>query len=393
MEDQWISAEEAQARLGVKRQTLYAYASRGLIANRIDGLNSRRSLYAAEDIARLALQKDRPKAAQTPKRHNVQPLRAFSSTLTLVSNGRLYYLGHDAVALAESAAFEDVARLLWRCEDDPFLSLAPHPQVATGPDTITRAFSLFAYRAARDPAAHGRPTADLKREAASLLTDLIDAVAGRAQSGPLHERLARAWRVDAAKGDVIRRALVLAMDHEPGPSTVAVRIAASTGASLAAVLAAGLATLSGPLHGGTTSEVAAFVLEARRKSDPFAVARDRLAKGLDVPGFGHPSHPEGDPRAAALAEAMPWSEDIQEIARAGQIVTGQSPNLDFALVATARTLGLPSDAAGTLKIAARAAGWLGHALDQRASDAPMNSRVRYVGPEPGAIGRRRFNAA
>lgn len=40
----WISAEEAQARLGVKLQTLYAYTSRGLISNRADASDPRRSL-------------------------------------------------------------------------------------------------------------------------------------------------------------------------------------------------------------------------------------------------------------------------------------------------------------------------------------------------------------
>ena len=49
----WITADEAQARLGVRLPTLYAYVSRGLITVRADETDPRRSLYAAEDITRL----------------------------------------------------------------------------------------------------------------------------------------------------------------------------------------------------------------------------------------------------------------------------------------------------------------------------------------------------
>ena len=49
----WIGRNEALDRLGVKTQTLYAYVSRGRITARPDPENPRRSLYAADDVARL----------------------------------------------------------------------------------------------------------------------------------------------------------------------------------------------------------------------------------------------------------------------------------------------------------------------------------------------------
>ncbi|MFM8375003.1 MAG: citrate/2-methylcitrate synthase, partial [Phenylobacterium sp.] len=71
-------------------------------------------------------------------------------------------------------------------------------------------------------------------------------------SGPIHLRLAKAWRLGPGGpgADLIRRALVLLADHELNPSAFAARVAASTGASLAACALAGLAALSGPRHGG-----------------------------------------------------------------------------------------------------------------------------------------------
>ncbi|MDB5444807.1 MAG: citrate synthase, partial [Phenylobacterium sp.] len=55
----WIAAEEARARLGVRPQTLYAYVSRGRVQVRPDPADPRRSLYRAADIAALAERKSR----------------------------------------------------------------------------------------------------------------------------------------------------------------------------------------------------------------------------------------------------------------------------------------------------------------------------------------------
>ncbi len=114
----------------------------------------------------------------------------------------------------------------------------------------------------------------------------------------MHRRMARAWRAGRAE-DGLRRALVLLADHELNASTFAARVATSTGAPLAAGLIAGLATLSGPLHGGAIASVRALIAAAQR-AGPDAAARDWLAQGRKLPAFGHPLYPNGDPRATAL---------------------------------------------------------------------------------------------
>ncbi len=378
----WISAEEAQARLGVKLQTLYAYTSRGLIANRTDGSDPRRSLYAADDISRLSLRKARGRrasVAQEALSFRGEPV--LSSALTQITGERLFYRGQDAVTLAETATLEETARLLWGCDEDPFVTLKPHPNPVSAPEGRARAFAILAYRAAIDAAMSGRAERALKREAASVLTDLVDVVCGISRSGPLHDRLARAWRVEGVKSDAIRRALVLVADHELNASTFAARVAASTGATLAASALAGLSALSGPLHGGMTAQVAGFIAEVRRVGDPAAAAMQRLAQGLSVPGFGHPLYPAGDPRAKALQTAHHYAPDLYAIAQAGESVTGSPPNLDFALVAMCRTLGLPADAPFTLFTVGRTVGWLAHALEQNATgEGLIRPRARYVGP-------------
>jgi citrate synthase len=379
----WITTAEAQARLGVKLLTLYAYASRGLVSTSADPSDPRRSLYAADDIGRLALRRTRGRGAASNEATARWIEPAVVSTVSTLSRGRLLYRGHDVAKLSETATLEDVARLLWQADgDDPFLRLGPHPMAASGPDPRARAFSVLAHRAAHDPPASGRTRAALRREAASILTDLVDAVCGRARNGLLHERLGRAWRVEGLKTDMIRRALVLAADQALDPSSLAVRITASAGAPLAASALTGFATFSGPLHGGMTAQVAGFLSEARRVADPRTAATQRLAQGLDAPGFGHPAFPDGDPRARALASAVRFADDIRDIAGAGEAVTGAPPNLDFALVAMARTLGLPADAPGAIMMIARSAGWLAHALEQRATGEALRPRVATAPEQP-----------
>ncbi len=380
----WITAEEAQARLGVKLQTLYAYTSRGLISNRPDAADPRRSLYAAEDIDRLTVRKTRGRRASVAHEAMSFGEPVITSAITTISGGRLFYRGRDAAVLAETASLEDVARLLWDCaEEDPFSGLSPHPVLAAGPDSRTRAFSLLALRAATDTAISGRSDRALRREAASLLTDLVDAMCGAARNGAIHDRLARTWRVEGPRVDAIRRALVLTSDHELNASTFAARVAASTGATLAAGALAGLATLSGPLHGGMTAQVTGFIAEARRASDPRAAATQRLAQGLAVPGFGHLLYPHGDPRGAAIGGAIRYSEEMLSIQRACEEVTGDKPNVDFALVAMSRTLSLPADAPFALFAIGRAVGWIAHMLEQQASGTGLiRPRARYVGAAP-----------
>ncbi len=383
MPSQWISAEEAQARLGVKLQTLYAYTSRGLIANRDDAHDPRRSLYSADDIARLTQRKTQGRRASLAQETLSWGEPVLASALTTITGGRLYYRGKDAAELSAKATLEDVARLLWDCDEDPFAGLSAHPPAVSGPDSRSRAFAVLAHRAANDASIAGRSEKTLRREAASVLSDLVDAVCAASRSGPMHERLARVWRVEGARVDAIRRALVLTADHELNASTFAARVAASTGAPLAASALAGLAALSGPLHGGMTVQVNAFIAEVRRASDPKAAATQRLAQGLDVPGFGHPLYPHGDPRAQAIHAACRYSDELYAIGQAGETVTGSPPNLDFALVAMCRTFGLPTDAPFTLFTVGRTVGWLAHALEQRGSAGGIiRPRARYVGPPP-----------
>jgi citrate synthase len=377
----WIDAAEAMRRLGVKPQTLYAYVSRGRIRATADAGDPRRGRYAAADVEGLKLRKSRGRKASDVAADAIawgEPV--LQSKITTVANGRLYYRGQDAVLLAETATFEGAARLLRGIDASPRESrLRPVPP--PGASMRERLFAALALSAARDAPAWRQSPEALANQGATLLDEVADAVCGRVDSGPIHQRLAQAWGLGAKGADLIRRALVLMADHELNPSTFAARVAASTGASLAASALAGLSALSGPRHGGAHEAVARLAAEAERIGPKDAVAA-RLAFWTSTPGFGHPLYPDGDPRARALLTAFTPPRTYQALSAAVADATGAHDNVDFALAAMTRRLALPPDAPFILFAVARCAGWVAHATEQATTGDIIRPRARYVGIAP-----------
>lgn len=379
----WLAAEDARARLGVRPQTLYAYVSRGRVQVRPDPKDPRRSLYRAADISALSQRKTRSRKVSDVAAGAIawgEPVLA--SQITTVTGGRLFYRGRDAIRLAETETLESVARLL-RGGHGAALKRTDRPRPLPAADMKTRGFLALAARAGVDAPARGRNPLALAVEAATLLDVLTDAIAGEVGGGAIHNRLAFAWGLGPGGpgADLIRRCLVLVADHELNPSAFAARVAASTGASLAASALAGLSTLTGPRHGMATAAVRTFAAEAVQHGPPLAIA-NRLNEDRALPGFGHALYPDGDPRAAALLARFTPPDDLATLAEAVRQTTGLSPNVDFALVAACESLRLAEDAPFALFAVARCAGWIAHAIEQGQTDALIRPRARYVGPEP-----------
>jgi citrate synthase len=165
------------------------------------------------------------------------------------------------------------------------------------------------------------------------------------------------------------------------PSAFAARVAASTGASLAAAALAGLATLTGPRHGGAPAAIRQVLARAELVGARAAVA-ERIADGQPLPGFGHPIYASADPRAEALLAHVALTPALAELREVARDYAGQFPNVDFALIAVADAYALPSEAPITLFATARAAGWIAHALEQAESGVIIRPRARYVGLRP-----------
>ncbi|HEY4371852.1 MAG TPA: citrate synthase [Burkholderiales bacterium] len=381
----WLTARQALAALEVRTQTLYANVSRGRIRARPDPADSRRSLYHSEDVKRLARRRAGRRTVEAVAAQAIgwgDPVLA--SGISTVVDGRLWYRGRDAVALARSATLEQAAALLWEVETVTFVRGGRAALPAGTAPGLAATLAALSRRVAADPPSRGHARAALVTEAVDLLGDVITAMLGPAPAAglALHLRVARAWRAPAAQ-DLIRRALVLLADHELNASTFAARVAASTGAPLAAGLMAGLVTLAGPLHGGAAAGMRALI-EAARRDGAAASVRAWLEQGHALAAFGHPLYPEGDPRAAALFEYLPMPRIYAEVRDEVAALIGEAPNIDFALCALADRYALPADAPFTIFALARSVGWTAHALEQAATGQLIRPRARYTGPPPQA---------
>jgi citrate synthase len=378
----WLTAEQALKFLGVRPQTLYANVSRGRIRAKPDPGDSRRSLYNGNDLARLAERRPGRRPAETVATQAIgwgDPVLA--SGISTVANGRLWYRGRDAIELAETATLEEVAGLLW--ESPAMRGQAGAVATKSGRigTPIARLLAAVSERAAIDPPSRGRSSAVLRSEAELLFGRLLAASLGTVTARldlPVHRHLAKAWRKPQAQ-DILRRTLVLLADHELNASTFAVRVAASTGASLSACLLAGLATLTGPLHGGAARALSSL-LDAAREVGANEAVREWLHRGEPVPAFGHPLYPEGDPRAIALMRHVKLSGMFLSVRMAAEDLTGEAPNVDFALAALAGAYGLPRQAPFVIFALSRSVGWIAHALEQIATGQLIRPRARYVGP-------------
>jgi citrate synthase len=156
-------------------------------------------------------------------------------------------------------------------------------------------------------------------------------------------------------------------------------------------VSAAMATLKGRRHGGQTERVSALFAETETRGRARAVVANRLRRGENLPGFGHPLYPAGDPRAARLlrlaeaaGNAAEWPR-VRALSKAGSELLHDLPNLDFALAALARTYGLPDHAPLILFALGRTVGWIAHAIEQYATGELIRPRARYTGPPPELI--------
>jgi citrate synthase len=389
----FLPSEAAAAFLGISPRSLYAYASRGLIARVRVG---QRSLYARADLERWKARHD-ARAGHGPVAaaalHWGEPVLA--TRIAGVSPEGPVYRGLRATALAaEGASFLEVCELLWTgTRGQP--PLAPPPsfvrrRLPVEGDSILRLMQTTLAGLARASAPFGlAPAAELAR-ARVLVLAFARAAGPRAPRVPTPDP-ARAFldgfgvSATPAHLRLVNAALVLCADHELNASTFAARVAASTGADLQACLLAALATFLGPRHGTASRDVEALLDELPRPARATGLVRERTTRGQALPGFGHTLYPAGDPRAATLLALVRAAHPghrlrpLEALIDAAHHVRGEHPNVDAALVAVSLAVGLPRGASAALFAVGRCAGWIAHVLEQRESPALLRPRARYVG--------------
>ncbi len=409
---QLVTAREAAKLLGIKLGTLYAYVSRGLVRS-VSGEGRKARLYLRSDLDRLRARSDAhrghaPVAAGALRWG--EPV--LDSAITAIDEGGPLYRGHPAVRLAaDGAPFESVAELLWTGTlpaEAPEWPAAPRPfdlkafsgLLAAGSSPVGVMAALVPFLAQGDPARFGAAAgAELERArllirslAASFALPRAPRRAAEALAAPSIAQavcLALDLPRRAAVREAIDRALVLSADHELNASAFAARIAGSAGCDLYACVQAALAVVQGPEHGGACDRMEALLAEAGRPERAAATVRDRARRGEALPGFNHRLYPRGDPRgppliaaAEALGPRAPGVRTMAALVIAMRELGHPGPSVDAGLVALASALELPAGSAVGLFALGRSAGWIAHALEQRAAGFMLRPRARYVGPPP-----------
>lgn len=175
------------------------------------------------------------------------------------------------------------------------------------------------------------------------------------------------------------RIFLLHADHEQNASTSTVRLAGSTGANPFACIAAGIAALWGPAHGGANeavlkmldeigdeSNIDAFIAKAKDKDDPFRLM-----------GFGHRVYKNFDPRAKVMKQTcdevlseLGMEDDpllkiamkLEKIATEDEyfVERGLYPNVDFYSGIILKAIGIPTEMFTVIFATGRTPGWIAH---------------------------------
>src|SRR5829696_710370 len=414
-----LTTAEAARRLGVKPATLYAYVSRGLLS-RERASDGRTSTFDPAEIDRLA-RPGRPRRGRRPVSELVLP-----SALTAIAHGLPWYRGLPVPELAATRSFEEVAAWLWTGRFPPAAAPAAWgageaaleagrraqaalPEVAL---PLERIRVIAAALAAGDELRLELHPAAVTAAGRALIAGLVDCLPRQGPSAPAGEAIAaRLWAglssldPEPELVGTLDAALVLLADHELAASTVAARVAASVRADPYAVASAGLAVVSGTLHGGASLGIEALLAEidrpdraagggeGRLRERAVGVVGARLRRGERLRGFGHRLYPDGDPRAGVLLDRLraaaagsPRLAAVESLLEAAARRGLPEPNVDLALAALAHVTAMTHGAAEAIFAVARTAGWIAHALEEYDRNTPIRPRAVYTGPPVGGGG-------
>ncbi|WP_223097677.1 citrate/2-methylcitrate synthase [Dactylosporangium vinaceum] len=397
----WIEAEQAAQRLGVKAATLYTYVSRGILTRRKapDG----RSIFSSAEIEELARR-------GRPRRQAGRTELVIESAVTMLGEDRHNYRGQDAIYLAEYKHPEEVAILLWTgVEPDDRQSVRAFAPVSDAVKVAREAQSglppavlllerlqlIVTALAVADPVRLNLDPAVVVETGRGLMSGMIAALPhhGRVKtidSLAMHAQLF--WKLASAKADerltdVLRFIMVLLADHELAASTLAARVAASVRADPYAVVAAGLGVTSGALHGGASLGVESMLTEIKKPDETAYVMGERLRRGERISGFGHAVYRNGDARADALMQKLRMAvPGHRRLAVAEAMIEeahlrGLPPmNVDFPLGLFTHLAGMPRGAGEAIFGISRTVGWLAHAMEEYKKPTQLRLRAAYTGP-------------
>ena len=197
--------------------------------------------------------------------------------------------------------------------------------------------------------------------------------------------------------DALRLLLILHADHEQNCSTSTVRIVGSSGANLYISIAAGIAALSGKLHGGANQKVIEMLKMIQGDGNDFTKYIN-LAKNKDsnfrLYGFGHRVYKSFDPRAKILKKAadkvlnelkisdplLDIAKELEEVALTDKYFLDRNlyPNVDFYSGIIYQAIGIPTSMFTVMFALGRLPGWIAQWKELSEDKSQKISRPRQI---------------
>ena len=205
------------------------------------------------------------------------------------------------------------------------------------------------------------------------------------------------YKVNDVLVRALDRILILHADHEQNASTSTVRLAGSSGANPFACIAAGIACLWGPAHGGANEAALQMLRDIQRdggveKIGEFVAKVKDKNSNVKLMGFGHRVYKNGDHRAPILRgwglklsdrmgpQARKWfdlGDQVQAIMLKDKNI---HPNVDFPCGMTYFIMGIPVPQYTPIFVAARITGWCAHIMEQHQNNRIIRPLADYTGP-------------
>jgi len=204
------------------------------------------------------------------------------------------------------------------------------------------------------------------------------------------------YKVNPIIADAMDKIFTLHADHEQNASTSTVRLAGSTGANPYACIAAGIAALWGPSHGGANEAVLEMLDEIGTVENVPAFMEKVKSREVKLMGFGHRVYKNFDPRAQVLKKASdevlealgindPKLELAMELERIALedpffIERNLYPNVDFYSGIILKAIGIPTSMFTVIFSLARTSGWISHWLEMHSAPFKIGRpRQLYTG--------------
>ncbi len=348
--------------------------------------------------------------------------------------GRLIFNGFEAKQLAESKTVEEVWYILRHGVAPSAAELCKFKQQVETDGRLTgKEIGLIAAVPASDPLCRvrtalsivanqrklkpwlNRDLAEVTRELA-ILPALMPSIVEVLQTGksPRRKQNNRGYADRFLNGVLGKRPtteqlravetyLILTMDHGMNASTFTARVAASTGADVGGAITAGIASLSGPLHGGAPGPVLDMIDSIGSPDNAEAWIANELANERRIMGFGHRVYRTDDPRSLtlrgvadrqngtrvelarsiekAVLEALSKRQE-EKAKRLGQPVRQLRVNVEYWTAVVLEHVGIPRELFSTTFCTSRVIGWSEHIREQIANNKLFRPMSVYTGKMP-----------